>query len=348
MPWLLLFLDFSPKYFSTTPPRRPSPEELNTGGFLFPASPIFMKFDKQVTSITSQITLLTERGMIVECDELASRWLQTVGYYRLSAYWLPYERPPTEGQTRSKQFKDGTCFEQIIDLYVFDRRLRLLVLEAIERIEIATRAGWVQAMTIEYGAHAHIMPECFASGWKHVQMLAKISNRLEDSSEVFIRHYTTKYSEPYSPPLWAVTELMTFGDLSKWVEATKRPQILSQLARDVGLPTKEVLTGVLHVLSYVRNVCAHHNRLWNRSIVKPLPKIKRFRTDLVCEQDSEQLSKRLYNVLVVLTHMMRHQAPDTTYPNRLCTLLETRNQGQLKAMGFPDDWRSRNVWSTTS
>lgn len=310
-----------------------------------------MIFEKVPTTVDEQMVLLKERGMIVEDEELARLWLTTVGYYRLSAYWLPFEDPPASGQTRSKKFSAGVRFEDVVDIYVFDRKLRLLVTEAIERIEISVRSRWTNRMTLNYGAHAHLNAELFTSGWSHAGMVATVAGNTQRSREVFIEHYRAKYTKPYMPPLWAVTELMTFGELSKWVEATHDAKVKSALAKDIGLPTQETLLGVLQLMSYVRNICAHHCRLWNRRTVKRAPNIRRFRKSLELDEDAtggqHQLSNRIYNVLTILVLLMRHQSPETTFAKRVVELIGTRSDAQIDAMGFPNDWKDRPAWLAT-
>lgn len=304
-----------------------------------------MLYDKPATTIEEQISLLRDRGMAGD-SELLRRWLETVGYYRLSAYWLPFEIQPAADATRSKTFPEGTQFADIVDIYVFDRKLRLLVTEAIERVEIALRARWTNRMTLAHGAHAHLQREHFASGYNHVALLSQMCARVESSSEVFVEHYRRKYDEPFLPPLWMVTELMTFGELSRWFVATKDPKVKDAVAKDLGLPSREVLDGTLQLLSYIRNICAHHGRLWNRHTVKRLPFIKRFKDDLVVETngDQRQSSNQIYNALVALVHLMRRQSPDTTFPARLVELISTRSATQQRAMGFPGDWLDRPCW----
>ena len=122
------------------------------------------------------------------------------------------------------------------------------------------------------------------------------NQHVDKSEETFILYYKGKYTDPYSPPLWSATELMTLGELSKWFQATKDNKIKSQVGRDLGLPTKEIVEGTLQVLALTRNICAHHGRLWNRRTVKRLPKIKRFKDDLVLvtEGKQEENDNRLY------------------------------------------------------
>lgn len=309
-----------------------------------------MLYNKSATAIDEQILLLLKRGMTGDSD-LIRRWLETVGYYRLSAYWLPYELPASDCKTRTKKFKPGTEFDQIIDIYVFDRKLRLLVTEAIERIEIALRARWTNRLALAHGAHAHLDETVFQSGYDHIGLLGSLANRTKDSNEVFVEHYRRKYAEPFMPPLWVVTELMTFGELSRWFALTKDHRVKTAVARDLGLPSREVLEGTLQLLSYIRNICAHHGRLWNRQTVKRLPNIKRFSADLVVVETPSgggvqaQPANFIYNALVVLVHMLRHQSPDTSFVRRTAALVGTRSPEHLQAMGFPNNWKLRPCWS---
>lgn len=308
-----------------------------------------MYFNKPPTTIDDQIALLLERGMQGD-QSLMRRWLETVGYYRLRAYWLPFEIPPTDHQTRSKQFAPGLHFGTIIDIYVFDRKLRLLVMEAIERVEIALRSRWTNRLALAHRSHAHLDAAVFQSGYDHITLLSALANRSRDSSEVFVEHYRRKYTAPFMPPLWIVTELMTFGELSRWFAATKDPKIKSAVARDLGLPSREVLEGTLQLLSYIRNICAHHGRLWNRHTVKRLTLIKRFSGDLVVVQVKtaggvqSQPANQIYNALVALVHLLRHQSQGTKFAQRLARLIKSRLAADRRSMGFPENWEARLCW----
>ena len=311
-----------------------------------------MLYSKPATTIDEQIQMLHDRGMQGE-QSLMRRWLETVGYYRLSAYWLPFEMPAPAPRTRSKAFRPSTQFEVVVDIYMFDRKLRLLIMEAIERVEIALRSRWTNRLSLAHGAHAHLDRSIFQSGYDHINLLSSLSSRTSESKEVSVDHYRRKYSDPFLPPLWVVTELMTFGELSKWFAATKDPRVKSAVAADLGLPTREALEGTLQLLSYIRNICAHHGRVWNRQTVKRLPYIRRFREDLVVTISQSptgqqcQPDNRIYNPLATLARLLRHQSADTTFPARIVALMDERSPEDIRAMGFPDDWRSRPCWSST-
>lgn len=70
---------------------------------------------------------------------LASQWLPSVGYYRLSAYWYP-ARELSPGGERLDNFQAGTTFADVVKLYEADRKLRTLIHDGMERTEIAMRA----------------------------------------------------------------------------------------------------------------------------------------------------------------------------------------------------------------
>jgi abortive infection bacteriophage resistance protein len=269
-----------------------------------------LQYQHLPTTIDEQIEFLRSRGIVGD-EDLMRRWLKTVGYYRLSAYWLPWELPPADRETRSKRFPAGTNFKDIIDIYIFDRQLRLLIMEAIDRFEIAVRARWTNLFSLAHGAHAHMDYTNFQNGFDYARMFSKISTTVEQSSEVFIEHYRKKYTSPYLPPLWQITELMTLGEISMWVKAAKDNNMKDAVAKDLGLPNKETMEGTLQLLSYVRNICAHHGRLWNRRTVKRAPNIKSFRHDMDIEVNGNQHQPRnsVYNVLVCpSSDNLRHMA----------------------------------------
>lgn len=309
-----------------------------------------MHFNKPATTVLAQLERLQGRGLVCAEPQEAARQMHAIGYYRLSAYWLPFEVSPAEGLTRSKAFRPGVTWENILQIYVFDRKLRLLVMEAIERIEVSVRSSWSNRLTLAYGAHAQLTSDLFNDPWKHAAMLARMAVEVQRSEEVFIKHYRRKYLSPYMPPLWAVCETMTLGQLSMWFALTKDLTIRKAVAKDVGLPTHDVLEGVLQVLSLNRNICAHHGRLWNRRFVKRLPIIKRLGSEIVVEPinagDGAQVQPQnlIYNTLVVMLHMLRLQSGDTSLPLRLSALIDTVTDEQRRAMGFPTDWHTRATW----
>jgi len=302
-------------------------------------------FNKPSTTYAEQLDKLTARGMTIADTALAERWLKTVGYYRLGAYWLTFEKPPAQGQTRSKRFVDGTTFEQVINLYTFDRELRLLVTEAIERTEIALRASWTYQLGNAHGPHAYLDPNKFEFDLDYHQQVNRISSQVRRSSETFVKHYRRTYYPPTMPPLWIVTELMTFGEISKWVEKTRENFIKLNVARDMGFPNMETLTGTIASLSYVRNICAHHGRLWNRRLVKRPPYLRLLSASLQgTRRNPNEIDNTIFNILTILVYLLRKQSPDTSFAERVIRLADTQPDYIRQGMGIPDDWKSRPIW----
>lgn len=338
---------------NNTPPAYP--RKRNTGGSLShfelglsgkPGRPFI--YVKPALTVDVQVDRLHARGLAIGDRAAAIKQVRAIGYYRFSAYCLPFERKLTFGSPRTKLFVPGIRFDDVMELYLFDRKLRLLVIEAIERIEVAVRSSWTNHMTLAHGAHAHLNPDLFNAPFKHAKMVARLAVAVEDSQEEFIVHYRKNHASPYMPPLWAVAELMSFGDLSRWYAATKDHRVRAAVASDIGMPTKEVLESILQVFTLIRNICAHHGRLWNRLFVKRLPVIKRLRNETILESvgSSQQVEKSMYNSLVVMIHIVGAQVGDDSLITRLRAHINTATASQLARMGFPRDWRDRLIWTT--
>jgi len=292
-----------------------------------------LRYSKPPLNIPDQLQQLRDRGLLVRSDDLAFNALELIGYYRLSAYWLFFEEAPAPGETRSHRFKPGSSFEQVID--------------AIERIEIAARSAWVQDMSMKHGPHCYLDPLLFRSDFNHGEQLEQPRSQLQQSNESFVIHYRQTYSEPELPPIWAMTELISLGTLRAWIAATELDS-KTKVARSLGMPSAQVLNGVLHSLNLLRNISAHHGRLWNRLIAKRLPKIKKLQNLLVLEDvDGERVqpSKKLYNYLVVMAIIVRKVAPLITWPSRMAVVMSEMAPEQQGSMGCPVGWQQQQIWS---
>lgn len=298
-----------------------------------------MKYDKPATTLEQQIDLLEERGMHVPDRERAGHYLRHIGYYRLSAYWLPFEQPRSTQDARSHRFSAGTTFDDVLDRYVFDRKLRILTLEALERIEVSIRACWVNAISLRHGVHGYLDASVFRCPYWHAKQLARVASDLENSHEVFVKHYRRKYTSPGLPPMWVMAETLSFGALSGWIQKTRDTGIQTELMRHLGLPTMEIVHGVLHNLSHLRNLCAHHARLWNRQFVKTYPRIKKI-PEMYPPQSPEGRYRSVNNHLIMLQHLMPRINPKTSWPSRLVEVLDSQDEDTRSAMNLPENWRS--------
>jgi abortive infection bacteriophage resistance protein len=191
------------------------------------------RYNKPALTIDEQLALLESRGMSVQDRSQARRTLGNVSYYRLSGYWYPFREIDGYGQ-RLDSFRRGTTFEKVIDLYEFDRQLRIELLDAIERIEIAMRTGLTYAFAHHAGAFGHTDAKWFRRGFDHASWIARIEDETDRSREKFVEHYRVKYDGFPRLPLWMATEVMSFGSLSHLFKNVV-PPVRTDVATRIGV-----------------------------------------------------------------------------------------------------------------
>ncbi|ASJ75749.1 Abi family protein [Granulosicoccus antarcticus] len=299
-----------------------------------------MDYSKPALSFKQQVALLSDRGLTIGDSRKAEIFLSHTNYYRLAAYTIPYQIG-----NGNHQFVQGTHLDRIIADYEFDRSLRLLLLDAIERMEVSLRAHWAYFMGHKFGAHGYAQyhKRIYKNQHRLNQSLSELEAQVDRSSEPFIAHYKNTYSESL-PPAWVVCEVMSLGLLSKMYSNlsayTVRREISAIYKMDEGF-----LEGFLEHLSYVRNVCAHHGRVWNRHLMKkmPLPRGKPagLRDNINVEAETEH---KIYNTLVLLMHCISVVSmPCSHWCQKLESLLDDFDM-DITAMGFPPDWKDRPLW----
>lgn len=307
-----------------------------------------MSYPKPPTKLSEQLELLSHRGM--RLTEQAEHYLSHIGYYRLRGYWIPFEDPSApDGDHR---FQSGTTFDDVLNLYIFDRELRLLVIDAIERIEVSVRNQWQNVLGLEHGAHAYLKSELFHSARQYGRCLAELSSEYERSKETHIKHYRKKYEKsgnPDLPPIWSAVEIMTLGQFSHWLSNLKPKSLKGKIAKPYGLD-EAVLCSFLHHLTVIRNICAHHARLWNRSmtITMQLPRTKPKQLAKVIDHgtDPNQAPRKIYNTFVMIAWFMDCICSDNHFRQRLIHLID-KHGVDTGAMGFPDGWHSMAFWQQT-
>lgn len=289
-----------------------------------------MRYAKPALSFDQQLSLLRERGLTIHDPDRALHWLRNVSYYRLSAYCLPFK----DGDA----FRPGTKFDDIAGLYIFDRKLRLQVLDAIERIEVAIRTAVTFEIAHAHGAFGHADPANFAPGFDHARFMAELGTEELRAKETFAAHFRRKYNEEPHLPVWMATELLSIGTISKLYQSLE-PKIRQRIAAAYGVDA-QFLISWLHALTYIRNVCAHHKRLWNRQLaIRP-----RFPSRSLAWPHQVPDNGRLYAVLVVLQHMLRVVSPHCHWRERLFGLLAEHPNAPLEAMKFSVDWQRLALW----
>lgn len=218
-------------------------------------------FDKTAHSIEQQIATLRDRGLLIADEARAHHYLANISYFRLSAYTRPFYQP----RMQEHHFLPNTCFDDVLQLYIFDRELRLLLLDAIERLEVSLRAQMSNVLAEHHGPHGYLKAEIFDTRYNHDWLLAKLE-QLGSARQVesFLAHYRKKYNAaPKQPPIWMAVELLTFKEVSTLFSQLRLSVDTQRFERHYGVKMP-VLRSWFRSLSDLRNVCAHHGRVWNR------------------------------------------------------------------------------------
>ena len=296
-----------------------------------------MKYTKPALSFEGQADLLIQRGLIADRKELVDR-LSSVNYYRLSSYLYPFK-------LADDHFKPGTTLTTVWRHYTFDRRFRLLVLDALERVEVAVRTQMTYHFSMEYGPFDYFRRDRFpklSDGqfqiWKG-DIDREIKNNYRDYSIV---HFTGKYGDvhPY-PPLWIVCELMSFGKTLTFYRGVE-VELKRKVSYEYGI-ADELLFSWLRTLNEVRNVCAHHGRLWNR-ILGSKPFMPRPNKAPEWFAPIRIPNDRMFGVLTILRYLLRYAAPTTKWSQRFLNLLSEYPEIPLHWMGFPEWWAESPLW----
>jgi abortive infection bacteriophage resistance protein len=295
-------------------------------------------FTKPPLPIKDQITLLQSRGIQISDKEMASHYLQSIGYFRLSGY-AHYFR------TKEDKYREGTSFEAIMDHYIFDRKLRMLLFDSIERIEVALRSFITSVMTERHGAFWFTKEELFVTnigsrelnGFKIVSQAIQEATIEQKNKDTFLKHYYDTYSLPELPPSWVVMETLSMGVVSRVFSLL---QVEERKAIADLFKTKERhLVSWMRSLTYTRNLCAHHARVWNRVFTLKVEADKRY---AICREESFQ-SGKLYSHTAVISILLKVISPDNNWEQHIKDLFLTFTHKYAQDMGFPAGWNGFNL-----
>lgn len=296
-------------------------------------------------SLDEQLDLLEKRGLQIHDRQKCLHGLSMVGFYRLSAYIKPFE---IDNQTH--HIIPNISFDDVWSLYAFDRELRLLFLDAIERIEVAFRTSLVNVMAERYGAWWYLDADLFKSSWSQInprtnkspneEFLREVDSLCKQkTAESGIKEYFKKYQSPESPPCWMVFEYLSFGKCTSLFRFLKNRQDKIKISNLFRLHAS-VVESSIETFRYTRNLCAHHSRLWDRwFVVKPrqFEELQNF----TCRPGT--LKEQI--VLIDLFHSI--VSPDSSWKKRLYVLFEQHVTPNvpIELAGFNQNWKKDEIWA---
>jgi abortive infection bacteriophage resistance protein len=287
-------------------------------------------------SLEEQIARLKRKGLLIDNADYAIFWLSHVSYYRLKNYTFQFRDKDPE------LFISNTSFGQVLSLYQFDRKLKLILFDSLECIEVALKTLVSNLMSCEYGAHWYLDRNNFSSQFNYEQFITSIENECGDPDEIAIKVYKNLYAEPVLPPSWMAIELLSFGAISKIFEHLTAREDKQKICRHLGLPDN-ILISWFHCFTHLRNRCAHHCRIVYRSVkhepILPSRQKHRFLNDV----DSINRSS-LYCVLCCVQFLMNKINPQSDFKKGLLMLINENPEIVYTHMGFTENWREEAIW----
>lgn len=304
--------------------------------------------NKTPYSIEDQITLLKRRGMLFNDEQSAHHFLENISYYRLKGYWWDMQENVT-----THEFKPYTLFESVIERYNFDRRLRLILFDAIERIEIALRTKMIYHLSIVYGSLWYLDNSLFEktplpSDTKvtiHQNTISELKKEFNRSQEVFIKDQKKRYPNQDADS-WKILEIASMGTLSKLYKNLKH-QLPEKaiIAQEMGLNLHSELSSWLESITYVRNIIAHHSRLWSRNMVKiPIETLNNPKSDWLNSPLLPVQCKKPFLIITSMIYLCNEVTPNHHIKTKILDLFDSNPNLPIYKIGFLNNWQNQPIW----
>lgn len=313
-------------------------------------------YPKRWIDYDDQIGKLCDRGLSIPDVEFAKQFLAYSNYYRFTGYCLRFQH---KNQTGERVFQPGVSFADIVDLYNIDKNLRDCISDALESVEISFRSAVAYHFAQSHGPFGHaikdnfdrrfIAPRTDKAGHSIKSLYDEwhegLISETERSNELFIKHFKDRYTQYPDLPIWTALEICSFGTLSKMFKNMLRSDMKPIAARYSIQPA--ILDSCMHSFVYVRNICAHHSRLWDKkfAISPQLPPGNKWEV-------VGKTGKNVYTIAMLLNWMLAHDSFDKTFHAewklRFESVIDTlcdRFPSLVHFTGIPTNWKSYEVWA---
>lgn len=305
--------------------------------------------NKKPFSIVDQISLLKQRGMHFRDEKHAHHILENISYYRLKGYWWDMQ-----DDIVLHTIKPNTHFEDIVDRYNFDRHLRIILFDAIERIEIALRTKMIYHLSLTYGSLWYLDSNLFESSKLpsdpkitiHQNLINELKKEFKRSQEIFIKDQKKRYPT-LEADSWKILEIASMGTLSKLYKNLKHqlPEkaIISQ---EMGLNLHSELSSWLEAITYVRNIIAHHSRLWSRNMVKtPIEILNNPKSDWLNNSLLPAQIKKPFLIITSMIYLCNEVTPNHKIKHKILDLFSQKPDLPIYKLGFLNNWQNQPIWS---
>jgi abortive infection bacteriophage resistance protein len=300
---------------------------------------------KTAKNIEEQITLLKSQGMTFNNDNYAEKIFSRISYYRLEGYWWDMQI-----DTSQHVFGQDACFKNVVNRYEFDKQLKIILFKAIESIEISLRTKMIYNLSLSYGPLWYLNSNLFDDVVKHSQHSQKLLQDFSYSKEVFAQDHKQRFSGQ-DPEAWKIMEVASMGLLSKYYKNLKHqlPE-KTRIANDFGLTQRE-LSSWLEAIVYVRNIIAHHARLWSRTMSKRPKRNLRHSNNPWLNNEMFRTSngklsaqeKKLFLIISTMVYLC-NRLDDYKLKKEIIKLFKKNKQVPIYKLGFVDGWRKHPLW----
>lgn len=298
-----------------------------------------MEFKKEVFDLEQSIKQIINHGIVMNTSDKirAKRYLRTIGYYRLSGYFPPFYTPETS------TFIAQTTFDDILNLYIFDRKLRLLVMDAMERIEVAVRTIISDTLATYYN-NSHwfldltIFNERYNIDNLHKKIVELTGKNKPSRQNGACAHYYKTYKTPELPACWMITETLTMGVWSSLFSGLQGSKVKQKISKQFNLNSND-LGSWLHEITLIRNNCAHHSRFWNTSYSLKCRNVPKYTHKDIPLRSS-------YVKFVIIQYFIKQLFHSSTWSQKLKAHLDTCPLDIETHMRFPANWDKRAFWQT--
>jgi abortive infection bacteriophage resistance protein len=306
--------------------------------------------NKPAYSVANQISLLKQRGMLFRDEGNAPHFLENISYYRLKGYWWDMQDDYT-----LHTLKPNTYFEDIVDRYNFDRHLRLILFDAIERIEIALRTKMIHHLAMNYGGLWYLNTTLFENTTItlpdgtvktiHQNTLDELKKEFNRSQEIFIKDHRYRYLNQ-DADAWKILEVASMGTLSKLYKNLKH-QLPEKacIAKEMGLNLHSELSSWLEAITYVRNIIAHHSRMWSRNMVKkPTEQLNNPVGQWFINPLTTVQTKKPFLIISSMVYLCNHVTPNHQIKSKILDLFNANPNIPIYKLGFLNNWKNEPLW----
>lgn len=306
--------------------------------------------NKPAYSIIDQIALLKQRGMLFRDENSAPHFLENISYYRLKGYWWDMQQDYI-----LHALKPNTYFEDIVNRYNFDRHLRLILFDAIERIEISLRTKMIYHLSMSHGGLWYLNATLFENTsitlpdgtikTIHQNTLDELQKEFNRSQEIFIKDHRHRYPNQ-NADAWKTLEVASMGTLSKLYKNLKH-QLPEKaiISKEMGLNLHSELSSWLEAITYVRNIIAHHSRMWSRNMVKkPMDNLNNPIGVWFANPLTEVQKKKPFLIISSMVYLCNQVTPNHQIKSKILDLFKTNPSIPIYKLGFLNNWQQEDLW----